>query len=1246
MLKKAFSFITILLIICITCSIVSKLEIKAIQQPKSFPTVKNYDLAGEDYKFIDSRFFVLKDSVSDSNLQKIIADTSLISQEFKFKKISSKLLDVVYGDKQFIQNNDIVIQLIQNDNYKHEQYQIEIGDHITIKAVSIDGLFLGMRCLEKMLILNDNTLKKGTINDYPDQECRILHVDMARKHLTKEWLIKQIKDLSYQGFNYIQLHFSENEGFRLQSEVLESKYPGFKYPDNGYHTKQDMIEILKMAEKYHVGIIPSFDSPGHSKYILDQIRNLSGQDLSNASLFKGDFRSEQSFNIFDNQDAKTLLRSIFDEYGKFFSAHGVKYMNIGGDEFLSDFSQMSADQYAQVMKHFNDTATFLKDNYGITSIVWNDGVMLKDFPTEKLNSDIIVEYWGLAARKGNEPNYTNVSAKVEDFVQNGNKLLNFRDNYMYYVLGSWWMQDVNVVAEKIYNEWHPGKFNSFFGQSQDVDFNHQNVLGGGYANWNDSPNMMTEDQISGDSEYYEPAPKGVQKGIYYRTRAVLSKLWHNEENQAYSELKPDLDKLDRVAGYSRDLGKLPNIKEASANNEVLDPTKSTLDENEMLALSAPLFKSYQPDADKQLVSIEGFKLVLPNQKEYRNNEDLLVKLELATSELKMRNLIQKDFNKIFSNEDLKSVIKVKLLADGEMPDLNSSKDAYKIVITKDKVEIFARSNVAALYAMRSLGHILSLNNNKLITGTIMDWPDVFERRLHVDMGRKYFSKDWFFQTIREMSYLKLNAIQMHFSENLGFRIECDTDPSIVSEEHLTKAEVLEIIAEAKKYGVKVIPSLDTPGHVAQILKSHPEFGALNVNGTRNKDALDITNPEAVTYIKKLYNEYMDLFEGSTDFHIGGDEYMEFDRNPFIAEYKPILDKYAKTLNPNYIWKDALAHYIKDIAEMVNARGFKPRVWNDGLYYDEVEYYEPKQLVEMPSYLGVDFWSQMSWNPSISRLSHIVNRGHKDIYNVNATYFYYVLRNGEKPSDGRELHSFDYLNQDRRIYELWRPGDFEGRDNKVSDSEAYIKGVSMAIWSDNPNLVGEDVVSQDISKELRAMATRAWNVNSNNIIDYNDYARLFDHIGHVPAYDKGSKVLDVSLFPRGERIIISDLEEVAAGYQRLTFDLGQGKLASDNKQIIYIDVEDGVLWNDLLLHEMISQIEKDIIAPKGYKFTGWSQALQKSDAKIMTTKFEAVYQKTAADNSDNSNVSDNSHLSHVIVDYVTINSKLPATGISK
>lgn len=75
----------------------------------------------------------------------------------------------------------------------------------------------------------------------------------------------------------------------------------------------------------------------------------------------------------------------------------------------------------------------------------------------------------------------------------------------------------------------------------------------------------------------------------------------------------------------------------------------------------------------------------------------------------------------------------------------------------------------------------------------------------------------------------------------------------------------EILAEAKKYGINVIPSFDSPGHVDQILKAHPEYGQVNTSGNHYKSGLDVTNPEAIAYIRSLYDEYMDLFEGCTDF---------------------------------------------------------------------------------------------------------------------------------------------------------------------------------------------------------------------------------------------------------------------------------------------------------------------------------------------------------------------------------------------
>ncbi|MGY3776954.1 family 20 glycosylhydrolase [Helcococcus sueciensis] len=514
-------------------------------------------------------------------------------------------------------------------------------------------------------------------------------------------------------------------------------------------------------------------------------------------------------------------------------------------------------------------------------------------------------------------------------------------------------------------------------------------------------------------------------------------------------------------------------------------------------------------------------LILHNS---RNNSSKNLKdiVKLANSELLEKELITKPLKMILSTEESVDSNTISINID-ESLDINSdSNEAYKIVIKEGIVKVTGKSERAILYALRSIQN-LSKTIGELPEGVIEDYPNVAERRIHLDMGRKYFSKEWIMQLIREMSYMKLNALQLHFSENKGFRIESEVDPEIVSDEHLTKDEVREIIEEAKKYEVEIIPSLDTPGHVDHILKVHPEYGQVDIYGNHYKSGLDVTNPEAVEYIKSLYTEYMELFEGSKHFHIGADEYMEFDRPPFTTIYKKVLDDYAKeNLGPEYIWKDTLANYINEIAEHVYKGGFIPRVWNDGLYYGEHSYYESPQKVEMHSYIGVDFWSTMPWNRSIASLKTILDRGHDSIYNIHSGFFYYVLR-PDKPNDGRNQASFDYLNADRRIYDQWTPGNFP--ETKVDDNSEFIKGASLAIWCDIPDLIGEDQVAKDIYNEMRALATKSWNTSSNSIQTFDEFKNVYEQLGHVAGYEKGSKLPEV-----GEFEISKDISKITVYYR--------------------------------------------------------------------------------------------------------------------
>lgn len=546
---------------------------------------------------------------------------------------------------------------------------------------------------------------------------------------------------------------------------------------------------------------------------------------------------------------------------------------------------------------------------------------------------------------------------------------------------------------------------------------------------------------------------------------------------------------------------------AQAYNGTSAITERTMTNEQLVAATTPILQSYTKDAsDKTWVMTKDSKFVIVANEANLKNERLAEIVKLVNSEFMAKQIVSSDAQAMLYNQDgTPTDITIDIKPVSEITDKTTSKEAYKITIDDTGIHLTGASETAVLYGLRTIEQLSIANNNTLAYGEIVDYPNVAERRIHVDMARKYISKEWFIRQIREMSYFKMNAIQMHFSENLGFRIECETDPSIVSEQHLTKADVREILAEAKKYGVKVIPSFDSPGHVDQILRAHPEYGQKDKYGNNYKSGLDVTNPEAIKYIYSLYDEYMELFKGCTDFHIGGDEYMEFDRAPFTTQYKEVLDNYAReNIDPNATWKDVIAKYINDLAEHVHKKGFTPRIWNDGIYYGENSWGQNKQMIEMHKYIGIDFWSQMSWNHSIAKLQTFLDKGHDTIYNVNASFFYYVLR-PSMPNDGRKQHSFDNLNSDKLIFDEWTPGKFQA--NTIADDNPAIKGASLAIWCDKADVCDEDTITEDIANEMRALATKAWNTKSNSIISHNQFKANYAKLGHVAAFDKGSTLPD-------------------------------------------------------------------------------------------------------------------------------------------
>lgn len=489
-----------------------------------YPNVQSYTKDSDTFTLPKkSRLLVVSNEKSLNN-EVLLRDLKRASSQLADRGVLAEAPQIVFGTLENAVDNDIIVKMGTNPDLtgKNDAYAVDIKNNITISAEDETGIYYGLTSVIQMLIEGDNVLTKGNIVDYSDVEDRSFHLDCARKFFTKDWIISLIKDLSWQKYNSIQLHFSENEGFRLQSDTLEA-IDGFQYVNNQYLTKQDMLEIIQVANEYHIEVIPSLDSPGHLGAVLRYLPS----DYSCASLFPSDGRRAQCFNIFTNDEARGFLIDLMTEFIDFFSEAGCKRFNIGGDEFLEKFSNFSNEQYVQIMEYFNEVSAIAKSK-GMTPRTWNDGVMYGNYTGYKLDPDIEICYWAAPQN----------CASIEKFVQNGNKVVNFSDIYMYYVLSSWWLQNACPEGDRIYKEWHPGKFSTLQGGiPQTYNKPYANFIkGGSYAVWCDVPGYMTQDSVANN--------------IFYRTRATAYKMWNTSDSMPeYADVKKAFDKIGRVPGY-------------------------------------------------------------------------------------------------------------------------------------------------------------------------------------------------------------------------------------------------------------------------------------------------------------------------------------------------------------------------------------------------------------------------------------------------------------------------------------------------------------------------------------------------------------------------------------------------------------------------------------------------------------------------------------------------------------------------
>lgn len=390
-----------------------------------------------------------------------------------------------------------------------EAYTMTVADgRVVIRGASAAGVFYGTRTL-KQEVRGAGSAPEGVVKDQPAKAVRGFMLDIARKNFSADWIEDRIRELGDLKFNELGLHFSDDQGFRIASDT----HP--EVVSKEHLTKAQVKSIVQLAAARHIDVVPEIDSPGHLGAVIAahpelQLRNAQGVatkgaiDISKAA-------------------SATIVDQLLGEYAGLFPG---KSWHLGGDEYQAltvsspstSYPQLAAAARAEygsgasvsdlATGWLNSRADTVRSQHPALR-AWNDGFYKG--ASVQAAKDLQVAYWTgkeLGARKPAE------------YLAAGRKVVNYNDEYLYYVLGEP-QTFVYPTGQRIYEQWTPRVLRGT--SPVDASYDSQ-ILGGVFAVWCDLSGAQTQAQVAA--------------GVRMPLRAVAQKLWDSRTpGMSWAEFK-------------------------------------------------------------------------------------------------------------------------------------------------------------------------------------------------------------------------------------------------------------------------------------------------------------------------------------------------------------------------------------------------------------------------------------------------------------------------------------------------------------------------------------------------------------------------------------------------------------------------------------------------------------------------------------------------------------------------------------
>lgn len=211
--------------------------------------------------------------------------------------------------------------------------------------------------------------------------------------------------------------------------------------------------------------------------------------------------------------------------------------------------------------------------------------------------------------------------------------------------------------------------------------------------------------------------------------------------------------------------------------------------------------------------------------------------------------------------------------------------AYQLHVKKDEIHIGGDNATGTFYGVQTLIQLLPYAKSNSLSVPVVeieDKPRFGYRGLMLDVGRHFFPLDYVKKFIDFIAMHKMNTMQLHLTEDQGWRIEIKKYPKLTSVgayrngtiigHHpgtgndntryggfYTQNEIKEMVKYATERYVTIIPEIEMPGHASAAIAAYPQLSCFPDSATKHNAKVTWAGSEQGKQVQQAWGIYPDVF---------------------------------------------------------------------------------------------------------------------------------------------------------------------------------------------------------------------------------------------------------------------------------------------------------------------------------------------------------------------------------------------------